>query len=227
MAVIIVLIIWFPAAALAQSALRGSDGPVDYFGLKTKAARQSPPTATLSRLAGRTSPPTATLTRLAGRTSPPPSRTEAAPPNRTEKDITELFSEITVDADGKVSRKLPPAHVMRVLLNPSVEAADKYLEDEEFKMAVLQKAISAIESAQRKRILAQLNDVKITLFTADGCPACETQRQIFKDWNIDFDEKKNPAIKVFPTIVVEKDGKELARFEGVTHPQDIVRGIKS
>lgn len=82
--------------------------------------------------------------------------------------------------------------------------------------------------------------IKILDFSASWCFPCKLQTPIieklegkFKDVGfekIDIDADREKAMKygirAVPTIIIEKDGKEMNRFVGVTAEKDLVKALE-
>lgn len=67
-----------------------------------------------------------------------------APKVDRQNEVEELFAETSMDEDGKTTRKLPPRHLVDLLVNPGKKTAASFVSAEKQKVELLLKAMEEI-----------------------------------------------------------------------------------
>jgi|GEM_PF-5658519 len=97
------------------------------------------------------------------------------------KEQIELWAEPTVDESGKIVSKLPPLPVLKILVDPTEQAAKEYIEWNEKRMKALQNAQDLVKKASGidqlpGAIIEDINKVKsVSFFFSPSCPYSERQ----------------------------------------------------
>lgn len=144
------------------------------------------------------------------------------------KEIEELFGENILGPDGKLSRRLPPEHLLRLVEDPSPENAREYLRKDEMKVSLTLGGLAAIENAKSAAFQSVLKGVKIVWYSLEGCKWCDQQRQLFEAAKIDAHEvavakdSVPKVMKAFPRILIYRDDNLIGEFEGYTTLDGIV-----
>lgn len=73
-----------------------------------------------------------------------PKKHETAPKIDKRKEIEDLFAESSVDDEGKTSKKLPPKHLVDLLVEPGKKTATRFVNAEKQKVELLLKAIEEV-----------------------------------------------------------------------------------